>query len=339
MPLVHTLSCSMVFVALMSCAIPALAQRASPAGLEEEERSFGMSIDMPVAVIVSDRKIESVLPIPAWRSFVELDEVRLNLHCTNESDTDMWVSRAELRKAIQFRVAREGTSISVDTRWLDEMLGVDRLPVPVPPNETFLLGRQSSLMWTVALRQTDGKPFGPGDHRVTIQLRNVRSAVRDASGEPWKGRVPPDADRDYIARVQLPATAAEAGLRYVVEAEARAARDEFTAALDAYARAAAANPGDQSGIIGMAHMYAALGRYREAIELYEKARSNGVRGQVLGLWLARAYAGTRDDTNAIAALRLAGFTDAEIPTQMQELRDWIAADGARFDRSPPPGGR
>ena len=165
----------MVFVALMSCAIPALAQRASPAGLEEEERSFGISIDMPVAVIVSDRKIEPVLPIPVWRSFVELDEVRLNLHCTNESDTDMWVSRAELRKAIQFRVAREGTSISVDTRWLDEMLGVDRLPVPVPPNETFLLGRRSSLMWTVALRQTDGKPFGPGDHRVTIQLRNVRS--------------------------------------------------------------------------------------------------------------------------------------------------------------------
>jgi hypothetical protein len=336
---IRPVSCWVALLALVLCAIPASAQRTSPAGSEEPAAVFNMRVEMPVSVSVPETKIEPVPPTTVWRSLVELEELRLNFHCTNESDTDMWVNRAELRKAIQFRLAREGTPIAVDARWLDEMRGLDRLPLPVPPNGTVLLERGTSVTWTVALRRTDGKPFGPGDHRVTIQLQNVRSAVTEASGGPWKGRVPPDAQRDYIVRVQLPTTAAEAAQRYILEAEDKSARDEFTSALDAYSRAAVADASDPSGIVGMAHMYTALGRFRDAIELYEKARSSGVRTEAIATFLARAYVGARDEANAIASLRLAGFTDAEIPAQMQELREWIRAHGARFDRSPPPGGR
>ena len=167
----------------------------------------------------------------------------------------------------------------------------------------------------------------------------VPTPVRDASGEAWKGRVPPDAKREYIARVQLPTTTPEASQRYILEAEDRAARDEFASALSAYSRATDVNPADLSGIVGMAHMYASLRRYRDAIQLYEKALASGVRKQVIALFLARAYIGARDEANAIVALRSAGFTEPEIPTQMQELRERVTADGSRFDRSPPPGGR
>src|SRR5688500_18232183 len=60
-------------------------------------------------------------PIATWRSFVALEEMRLQLQFSNESQTTLWMYRGELRNNIQFRVDAE-QALPVTVRWLDEMI-------------------------------------------------------------------------------------------------------------------------------------------------------------------------------------------------------------------------
>jgi tetratricopeptide (TPR) repeat protein len=166
-----------------------------------------------------------------------------------------------------------------------------------------------------------------------MDVRNARSALRDVGGQIWNGRAPHDGPFRAVVRVAPPTTTAESGLRYILEAEDKASRNEFTVALQAYARAAEANPQDLSGMLGMAHMYRRLNRLNDAIPLYERAFNASNRmDSILGRFLALAYVASGQENRAIDALRNTGLTEAEVQARVQELRERARAERLQPER-------
>src|SRR5688572_16448318 len=129
-----------------------------------------MAIRVPAALSLPARDFP---PSSTWRSFAALDEMRLELQFTNESQTPLWMYRSELRNAIQLRIDAEG-ALPVSVRWLDEMISAgEPLPVLVPASEMVLLEPEKSVFWTVAVQRTDGQSFIPGTYRITMDVRNA----------------------------------------------------------------------------------------------------------------------------------------------------------------------
>ena len=285
-----------------------------------------MALKVPASVNLPDPSIS------AWRSFVDLAEMRLEWQFTNVSKTPVWIYSGELLNAIQFRVDAEGT-VPVTVRWLDEM-NVAGEPLPVLTTETVLLEPEQSVAWTASIRRTDGQVFGPGTYRITINVRNARNALREGAGQIWSGRAPHDGLSHAIVRIEPPTTAAESGLRYILEAEDKVSRNEFTAALNAYSRAAdIESPWTLSGMLGMAHMYRRLNRLSEAIALYEKASNGSLQtDRILAQFLALAHIAGGQDVKAIDVLRNAGLPEAEIATRMQELRERVKVERSQPER-------
>src|SRR5688572_32586465 len=92
----------------------------APGASGDSQLSIGVS--MPVTVPVTGPlppKNAVDRPMTIWRSYVPLEELRLNVSLANESDSPLWLSRSELRNAIQFGVQRNGTPLAVSARWLD----------------------------------------------------------------------------------------------------------------------------------------------------------------------------------------------------------------------------
>ena len=291
-----------------------------------------MALKVPVSVNLPNTA--SFRPVSTWRSFVALEEMRLELQFTNEAHIPLWIHRGELRSAIQFAVDAEA-KLPVIARWLDEMMGPgSHLPYMVPSSETVLLEPQESAFWTVAVRRSNAQAFGLGTYRITMDVRNARRAVRDVDGRIWTGRGLHDGPFSAIIRVEPPTTTAEWGLRYMLEAEEKASRNEFTNALNAYRQAAAeVSPWETSGILGMAHMYRRLNRLSEAIPIYEKFFNASKRAdKVFARLLALAYLADGQDAKAIDVLRDVGLPEAEVLTWVRELRERAKAERLEPER-------
>jgi tetratricopeptide (TPR) repeat protein len=312
-------------IALLFMGQSALAQ--GQAATFEDPGLLSLAVEVPASRLLLGRPETAGQPV-IWRSYVERDELRLNLRFTNESEGLLWLTQAKLRQAVTVRVYRNGP-MPVAVRWSDETSFYDeRLPVVVAA-EQVSLAPQTFVLWTVALKRQDGQTFGPGDYRIAVDLRDFRAVVRDRDGVVWNGRVPENGTREFVVRVELPTSKQEQALRYILDADEKAGHDQYAAALEDYSRAADVNPEDLSGLYGMAHMYRLLSRYREAIVLYEKIRnSTPGANERLPFFLALAYVGASENARAIDVLRTDGVPESEIPIRMQELRARVD-----FDRS------
>ena len=223
-------------------------------------------------------------------------ELVIKLRFTNESQFPLWISQSKVREAVT--VAVFGNA-------------------PVPPG--------AFVAWTVTLKRHDNATFTAGDYRLAVRLENTRAALRTTDGAVWRGRVGEDGTREFVVRVELPASVHEQAVAHQLQAAAKVARTDFLGALDDYSRAAEADPADLSSILGMAQMYRILGRYREALPLFAKLLEQRPHDSRMAFWLALAHAGVGEERKAIEVLRTAGIAENDIPERMQEIRSYIGS--------------
>jgi tetratricopeptide (TPR) repeat protein len=99
-------------------------------------------------------------------------------------------------------------------------------------------------------------------------------------------------------------------------------RDAHAEAAEAYARALAADQTDNEAKSRLASMLVMVGRYSEAIPLYEQMIRNFVpgRGASTVRMVARAYLGIGDEQKAVQVLRQDGLPIDQIGDTVSELR-------------------
>ena len=88
----------------------------------------------------------------------------------------------------------------------------------------------------------------------------------------------------------------------------------------AYSRALAADPTDGTAIVGLGTAFLILGRYAEAIPLFEQVLPRGPSESLVFSRLAQAYLGVGDEQNALRVLRMSGLPEDRIASEVAQLR-------------------
>jgi tetratricopeptide (TPR) repeat protein len=266
------------------------------------------------------------------RLYQEPDVLELRLLLTNDSVTELRIDQPQLRNTFGLRVDRDG-ELPVTVEWRDRVVVTDEVPEYVDPSVAVALQPRRMLAWTIVVRRQDGGRFTAGLDQITAGFLNLRDAVRTRDGSRWAGRVLSEGFWPFALRVQPGVTPAERARYHVlVGAEAQRLR-QFEMALLSYQRAAEIDPTDGVATVRMADMFLRLARYKEAIPLYEAASTRGSsEARALASFLAQAYVGVGDDTNAVRVLRAAGRSEEQVSTELDNMRQHAAENPSRSGR-------
>jgi hypothetical protein len=256
----------------------------------------------------------------SYRLFEEQEVVELSLIIANTSERPVFVDQTVVAAGVRLSVRSESI-ISIEVQWAPLAQVGDGSPSPAPLGASALLESGSSVAWMLHVRRTDGTPFTAGIHSVAYTI-NLAGALTSTTGEA--ARHPPALDAELRFDVQPPTSRRELALNFRLDADRAIRANDLIQAADAYSRAVAADPTDDSNHVGLAIVYVGLERYKEAIQVLQPMWPRvGGGSDMVPRALAQAYVGIGDAQSAVITLRSAGFTDARVAQEVTKLQGTV----------------
>lgn len=254
--------------------------------------------------------------------YYEPDDFEFLLSAWVERPTGvLLIDQARLRAAFRARVQTGQREVPVTLHWLDEVEHPDSsrsfsgAPITLEPS-------RGSTIWRFRIVPDGGGKFDFGRYQVSIDVSNLRSAVRTLDGRPFEGVLWEDGIHVRRVVVEEPGNQQDIAAMHVLAAALARKRGDKQGEIDAYIRAAAVRGGGGYQL-KIANLYALDGRHAEAISVYEAiaARSGLRRDSQLREFLARSYLALGDTANARRVLLQSGETFDTVGSKMQLLRE------------------
>jgi tetratricopeptide (TPR) repeat protein len=262
---------------------------------------------------------ESLGTLPrSYRLYDETASVPIALSIGNLSENPIVIDQEAIRRMFRARV-RASSELPVSIQWLSEI----RLPgswIPVANSWTPLsIEPQMAVTWLGLMESRDGNVFR-GRYSLEYEIPGIMAAISKLDGTRWVGRVPSlGATLGFSA--SRPGSPRERAAMHRVTARQATFRSDWLKALEAYSSALASDPADLAARGGIGASLMALGRYAEAIPVYEQLLPTAPRGALTYDALAIAYLATGDEVNARRILRQSGLSEERVSTKVAELRE------------------
>lgn len=261
----------------------------------------------------------------SFRLYAERDHLEYNIRISNESEALISADQEVLRRVFAIRVELGGTEIPIDVRWPDEVSVQDRTDIgivtPFASWQPIQLNPDEAVWINVSLERQDRQRFEEGRYEVVFAVTGFETAIRRADGTAWQGYTNARGSILRSTTIRRPATPQEQLAAYQADAILARRRGDREAALEALLKATALEPDNRYVRLSLGLAYRGLGRYREAIPIYESLLAGAVTPDPQAAReLAQAYLGVRDEGNAARVLRWSGVPEGGIRDEIETLR-------------------
>jgi hypothetical protein len=265
-----------------------------------------------------------------YNIFGPVDSIQLRVSIVNDDPARMLFLEGGFFDALMLNVTR---------------IGADRLPITVewvpyatcpgglaPGTECAIsfpirLDGLESVMGSATLR-AQGAVFPPGEYQIGIDTRGAKALIRQGDTSLWSGTM---IDTGSIPLTILPIRD-ERDRRTFRHSEANyaSARRDFNSAARQYRQLLTDDPNDLDAVTGLGMTLVRLGRFADAVPLFERALPTlGSHSRIPGE-LALAYVALGDEPKAEALLRRYYSTDT-----IRFIRDGIRRKLSETPKSAP----
>jgi len=263
--------------------------------------------EVSLSIGIADADELPAPPARASRMYAEPRQFRLPVGIANRSASKgaVFVDLDGIRRTFGLLIQRE-MEIPITIQWLDEvMLNAEPMTLPLESSWVRLepgqyLGR------TVVVERVDGRPFDSGQYYLTGGFQKVRNALRNVDGTAYQGQVSEPLGQ-WSLLVRLPTSTAERVRMHESAGSAALARRDLARALAEYTQLLQIEPANVGAQLAMGSISLQAGRYREAIEWWERVAPRLPSGSNHAVNLAMAYVGAGQDYKATEVLRAAGL--------------------------------
>ena len=258
------------------------------------------------------------------RLYTDQDSLGYDVPLGNESQVAVSVDQQALRRAFSVAVTVGGSNVPVAVRWPDEVSVPDKTGIIISrfsASEPVWLNPGETVWFKLTLTRQDGQRFEEGQYDIAFTLSGFAAAIGHGDGTPWRGVTNARGTWQRGVLIRRPTNAAEQLAAHQAEAILARRRGDRQAALAALQKAAALDPNNRYVRLTLGLAYQGLGRWREAIPIYESLIAGTTQpDRLVARDLATAYVAVRDEANAARVLRWSGVAESEISGTLDTLR-------------------
>jgi hypothetical protein len=261
----------------------------------------------------------------SFRLYTERDRLEYDVRVSNGSQTQasVFVDQEVLRQVVAIRVELNAADVPVHVRWPDEVSVQhdDGTVTRFASWQPVELRSPEAVWFRVTLERQDQQRFDQGTYDIVFTVSDFESAIRRADGTPWRGITNANGAWHRGPTIQRPTSREDQIAAHQADAILARRRGDREAALEALLKAHALDPENGYIRLSLGLAYLGLGRYQEAIPIYESLLAGTARPDPLAARdLAKAYLGVRDEGNAVRLLRLIGVPEIAIRDEIDTLR-------------------
>jgi hypothetical protein len=284
---------------------------------------------LPTPVVSLRVEIEDADPVresPGFRLYAVPTEIVTSIALFNETmgpSAAIVVDKEAFRRNLRIAL-EQPADLGVTIRWLPFAASSVGGPTSESTRVTVFPGRGTALRAAITPRA--GGRFLPGSYTVRVELEDIASVASSAAAQP----VP--RPRPHIT----PLTIVEAR---TAEDRAKASRQLGRAAMKKgqleqaetyFLRAADEQGGGLAGLTDLGEIYLRRGKYRQAIECFERLMPTVLSGSsAVPQMLAEAYVGVGDEPRALQVLERLGMPTEFVATEMERYRQNVSQRNPR----------
>lgn len=275
--------------------------------------------------------VDSSFRLYGEREHLEFDVL---VESRSQSEAPVFVDQEVLRRVFAIRVELDGTEIPVDVHWPDEVSVQDRSEIVTgittgivtrfPWWQPVQLNPHEAVWFKVTLERQDRPHFEEGRYDVVFAVAAFETAIRRVDGTAWRGYTNANRRIQRVVTIQRPRNAEEQLAAHMADATLALGRGDRQASLEALLKALAVDPGNGYVRQRLGLAYLGLGRYQEAVQVYESLIGGvAAPGRVIARDLAKAYLGVGDEGNAVRVLRMSGVSKEAMRDEIRTLRSGL----------------